>query len=174
MKYISGNSNEGGGEPRPLHKCIMRQPIQVAVYCVRFVENGREYLLLHRIPSGGGFWQPITGGVENDEEYFVTAHRELKEETGFGPTELHLIDYSYTFPVEPSMRKLYDHPVDLITEIVFLAVIEPGIDPVITPVEHDDYKWCRLDEARDLLFWAGNKESIRHCDKFIKNRGERI
>jgi dihydroneopterin triphosphate diphosphatase len=152
----------------------MRQPIQVAIYCVRMTDNGWEYLLMHRIPSGGSIWQPVTGGVEDDEEYFTTARRELREETAFEPTELLLMDYSYAFPVEYTMRKLYSHPVEIITEIVFLAVIEPGIDPVITSVEHDDYRWCRFDEALDLLFWKGNKESIKHCEIFIKNRGERI
>jgi 8-oxo-dGTP pyrophosphatase MutT (NUDIX family) len=98
----------------------------------------------------------------------------LQEETGFEPGELHLMNYSYAFPVEYSMRKLYNHPVKLITELVFLAIIKPGIDPVITPVEHDGYRWCRFEKALDMLFWKGNKESIRQCEEFIKNRGERI
>jgi len=146
----------------------MRQPIQVAIYCVRMIENGWEYLIMHRIPSGGGFWQAVTGGVEDDEEYLTTARRELKEETGFEPTELHLIDYSYTFPVEESMGKLYDHDVDLIREVVFLAIVESGKNPVITPVEHDKFKWCQYEKACDILYWPGNKESIRHCELFLK------
>jgi 8-oxo-dGTP pyrophosphatase MutT (NUDIX family) len=152
----------------------MRQPIQVAIYCVRMIKNGWEYLLLHRIPSGGDYWQAISGGVEDDEEYFTTARRELKEETGFEPLELQLIDYSYTFPVEDSMRKLYEQKVDLITEIVFLAIVKAGKDPTITPVEHDDFKWCRFEEAVENLYWPGNKKSIKHCEVYLKNRGERI
>ncbi|MCK4302072.1 MAG: NUDIX domain-containing protein, partial [candidate division Zixibacteria bacterium] len=66
----------------------MRQPIQVAIYCVRMDGAHREYLLLHRIPSGGAYWQGVTGGVEGDEGYLAAARRELEEETGFVPISI--------------------------------------------------------------------------------------
>jgi len=123
--------------------------------------------LLKRIPSGGGYWQGITGGVEGDEDYFVAARRELKEETGFEPDDLRLVDYSYSFPVEDSMRKLYEQPVETITEIVFLAILSHAADPIIDAKEHDAWIWCRFDEAMKKLHWPGNRESLRHCLRLL-------
>ena len=143
----------------------MRQPVQVAVYCVRNTPRSREYLLLKRIPRGGGNWQGITGGVENDEEYYTAALRELKEETGFEPEKIEMIDFTYTFPVEEDMRKLYDHPVDLITEIIFIAHIKNGLDPILDPEEHDAFQWCDCRTALDKLHWPGNKAALHACEK---------
>jgi dATP pyrophosphohydrolase len=148
----------------------MRQPVQVVVYCVRKSLAGREYLLMRRIPSGGGIWQAITGGVEDHEDYFTAALRELNEETGFVPSKIEILDYTYTFPVEESMRKLYDGPVDIITEIVFLAHIRDGLDPVLDPSEHDNFRWCDFESALEMLFWPGNKESLRQCEMFLENK----
>jgi 8-oxo-dGTP pyrophosphatase MutT (NUDIX family) len=41
-----------------------------------------EYLLLKRLPEKNGFWQPITGGVEEGETQEEALLREVIEETG--------------------------------------------------------------------------------------------
>jgi len=144
---------------------MSRLPVQVAVYCVRQNNGKREYLMLHRVFTGMKFWQGVTGGVESeDPDYHTAALRELKEETGFDPESLEMLDYTYTFPVLESMRKLYDSPVDQITEIVFLARIAEGAEPVIDPIEHDQYRWCDFETAMKMLYWEGNKEALRRCE----------
>ena len=142
----------------------MRQSTQVAVYCISLPSTDRHYLLLRRIPSGGGFWQGISGGVEDDEDCLAAAKRELFEETGFEPVEIQQVDFSFTFPVPDDMRHLYDQPVDLLKEVVFLARIEDTPAPVLNPIEHDAWKWCRYHEAMKLLYWRGNKESLKQCE----------
>ena len=124
---------------------------------------------MHRIPSGGGFWQAVTGGVEGNEDIKTTALREFREETGFTPDSIEKIDYSYNFPVEENMRKLYDQPVSIITETVFLARISGITTPCIDPVEHDNWRWCSFEEAIELLYWPGNRESLRHCEARLKS-----
>lgn len=146
---------------------MARQPVQVAVYCARSRGSDWEFLLLHRILDRMSFWQAVTGGVEDDEEYYTAAMRELKEETGFEPISLEMIDYSYVFPVGDEMRKIYDKPVDYITEIVFLARVGNDENPVIDPVEHDKWKWCDYDSAMGLLYWPGNKESLKRIRAFL-------
>ncbi len=116
------------------------------------------------------FWQAVTGGVEDDEKYFTAAMRELKEETGFEAISLEMIDYSYVFPVGEEMRKIYDKPVDYITEIVFLARIGNNENPVIDPVEHDKWKWCDYESAMKLLYWPGNKESLKRIRAFLQEK----
>jgi dATP pyrophosphohydrolase len=57
-------------------------PIEVEAIIFRRRENVTEYLLLKRLPDRNGFWQPITGGVEEGETRIEALHREIKEETG--------------------------------------------------------------------------------------------
>ncbi|MCK4474836.1 NUDIX domain-containing protein [Candidatus Bathyarchaeota archaeon] len=45
--------------------------------------NGRtRYLLLKRTPDRGGFWQPVTGGLETGETRVKAVEREVRQETG--------------------------------------------------------------------------------------------
>ncbi|MCK4607683.1 MAG: NUDIX pyrophosphatase [candidate division Zixibacteria bacterium] len=150
----------------------MRQPIQVAIYCVRMNGADREYLLLRRIPSGGGYWQAVSGGVEGDESCPAAARRELEEETGFAPACFEQMTYSYSFPVGPEMRYLYEEPVDLITEIVFLARVESGREPKLDLREHDAWQWCTYETALEMLYWPGNRESLKHCERYLRSDGE--
>ena len=55
---------------------------QVEVIVFKIVDGVPLYLLLKRQPHRGGFWQPVTGGVEEGEDLKETALRELNEETG--------------------------------------------------------------------------------------------
>lgn len=141
----------------------MRQPIQVAVYCARKNGSDWEFLLLHRHPGNGNFWQGVTGGVEDDEEIGTTARRELCEETGFSPKVLKEIGYQYSFELRPEWQHLYDRSIREVTEHAFLAVITDLSDPVISAVEHDDWRWCSFEQAHELLYWDGNKESLSRC-----------
>ena len=45
----------------------MRLPIQVQCIIFRKTNNSFEFLLLKRVPSKGGFWQSLTGGLEDGE-----------------------------------------------------------------------------------------------------------
>ncbi len=146
---------------------MARQPVQVAVYCVRSRGSDWEFLLLHRILDRMSFWQAVTGGVEDDEDYFTAAIRELKEETRFEPISLEMIGYSYVFPAQEEMRKIYEKPVDYITELVFVARIDNDKNPVLDPKEHDKWKWCDYEFAMKLLYWPGNKESLKCIKAFL-------
>ena len=124
---------------------MARQPIQVAVYCVRSRGSHWEFLLLHRVLDRLSFWQAVTGGVEDDEDYYAAALRELNEETGFEPIDLEMIDYSYVFPVQEEMRRIYEKPVDYITEIVFLARVGCRGSAAAGQQRYRDNRGCGVD-----------------------------
>lgn len=110
----------------------------------------------------------MTGGVEGDEEYYTAALRELKEETGFEPVDLRLVDYAYFYPVREQWKIAYERPFKVINEIVFLAIVDAHSEPTIDPSEHDAYVWCQHDEAIAKLFWEDNKVSLRYCTRLLE------
>lgn len=148
----------------------MRIPIQVLVYPVRQIGGTWEYLLLKRIERREGFWQGVTGGIEQGEELDEAARRELFEETGFVPLKIERIDFSYSFPVADEWKHLYAPDVKEIVEYVFVAFVDAGTEPVLDPYEHDQYKWCGIREALELLTWPENKEALKRCHDIITAR----
>ncbi len=146
----------------------MRRPVTVLVYPVRRVGADWEYLLLHRVAGRGGFWQGVTGCIEEGEDLHEAARRELIEETRLVPSLIEGIDYSYSFPVEDKWRYLYPAGVEKITEYVFIAHVDGRREPEIDPVEHDGWKWCRFSDALELLNWPGNIEALKRCNSVVR------
>lgn len=120
---------------------MTRLPIEVFIV----VRRADEYLVVHRVPSGGGYWHGIAGGVEEGETPEQAAERELFEETGLAVTPLPL-----------RTRFTYD----AITVHTFLVEVQPEWEPELNE-EHDDYRWCSRDAAVDLLHWPEPKELLR-------------
>ena len=146
----------------------MRQPLQVLVYPVRVSGAEWEFLMLRRRKSKGGFWQGVTGGVEEGETLREAAARELFEETGFTPAVLERIGHSYVFPVRMEKRGRYRGSVVEVTEVVFVAFVEGTEDPSLDRKEHSRWRWCRVDEGLELLLWAENVEALKRSDWFVR------
>lgn len=147
----------------------MRQPFQVLVYPVRTAGSRCEVLLLRRSASRGGFWQGVTGGVEEEEGLVEAARRELYEETGLVPFALEQIDYSYSLTMEDEWRHMYAAGVEEIVEYVFIALVDGQQEPTIT-WEHDKWQWCSFHQALGLLTWPGNIEALKRCERLVKAR----
>ena len=133
----------------------MRLPIQV-VEAIIFRRNGDkvEYLLLKRLPDRNGFWQPVTGGLEEGEAQTEALRREIKEETGIRNL-IRVIEGLYYFEFsDPSLNQEYVYGIEVSsTEKV-----------VLDGKEHSEYKWCSYQEALQLLHWKENKESLRRLN----------
>ena len=146
----------------------VRIPIQVLVYPVRKTNNDWEYLMLKRIISRGGIWQGVTGAPEGNETNAEGAKRELFEETGYKVFTLIKTDQYYIIPMRDKWKDIYPKNTKEIPEYLFIAKIsEPG-PPQIDPIEHDDWKWCKYEEALDLLSWENNKSAIEFVSKFLR------
>jgi 8-oxo-dGTP pyrophosphatase MutT (NUDIX family) len=136
----------------------------VLVYVHRRRPDGeREVLLLHRIPRLGGFWQGVTGAPEPDETDAEGAVREVFEETGFS-VSVNPLDFRYDlFRSEEATEQwleLYGPGVDVIPEEAYAAEVPAGSEPVISPQEHDESRWCTFAEADALLKWDDNRRAL--------------
>jgi 8-oxo-dGTP pyrophosphatase MutT (NUDIX family) len=139
----------------------LRVPRQVLVYIHR---PGPEFLLLRRIERLGGFWQGVTGAPEWGEPDADAAVREVREETGLDARgRLRVIDHRYVLrrpPEATEWDRLYGHGIEEVPEEVFAAEASAGWEPTLS-LEHDEYRWCTVEEAISLLKFEGNREGLR-------------
>jgi 8-oxo-dGTP pyrophosphatase MutT (NUDIX family) len=137
----------------------VRQALEVLV----FVRRGAEVLVVHRSPHLGAYWHSVAGGVEPGESEFEAAVRELHEETGLDAREgLVAVGHRFAYSLEeepPERRELYPAGATHVDVECFVAVAAPGWEPVLDH-EHDAYRWCTPEEARDLFFWPDVKDAL--------------
>jgi dATP pyrophosphohydrolase len=133
----------------------MRLPIQVEAIIFRRNGNKVEYLLLKRLPERNGFWQPVTGGVEEGETRNEALRREIREETGIKNIVAVLEDLYFFEFSDPNLNQEYVYGVE----------VSPSEEIMLDQKEHSEYKWCSFHEALQLLHWKENKEALRKLNK---------
>jgi dATP pyrophosphohydrolase len=146
-----------------------KQPrsVQIVVFSER--AGRRLYLLLRRVPSHGGFWQSVTGSLEDEETHLQAAVREVREETGFIVRENELIDLGVTnvFEIAEQWRPKYAPGVTHNEEVCFaLPVQHEKVE--IDPFEHDAYVWVDYDSAVEMLYWESNRRTLAAVDILLK------
>lgn len=116
-------------------------------------ENQVEFLLLKRSDGEiySGIWQMVTGSIDKNEKAYQTALREIKEETNLSPKQ---------FWVVPNVNSFYEPKKDYICMVpVFAALVDLDCQVTISN-EHSEYKWVDVDEAKKLLAWRGQRNSV--------------
>jgi 8-oxo-dGTP pyrophosphatase MutT (NUDIX family) len=138
----------------------MRLPIEVEAIIFRRNDKRIEYLLLKRLPQKNGFWQPVTGGVEEGETREEALHREIREETGVKNT-VTVIEGLYYFEFsDPNPNQEYVYGVE----------VSPSEQIVFDRKEHSEYRWCSFQDALRLLHWKENKVAVRKLNKILMQR----
>jgi dihydroneopterin triphosphate diphosphatase len=139
----------------------IRKGNQIEAIVFRKNKNDYEFLLLKRIPEKGGFWQPVTGEIEENETTKEAVKREISEEIGTDKI-LQIIEDVYHFILEGTGKE----------EFVFGAEIDSNVKLTFDKniyQEHEEHKWCSYDEAMQLLKWPGNKEGLKRLNEVVKN-----
>ena len=122
------------------------------------------FLLLRRIPARGGWWQAVTGSVEENEELETAVRREVWEETGI-TSFLEILDLGYSFEFEFAkygsrrQQKAIKHSFGVETDLRHIQ-----IGP-----EHDACNWITYQEALGRLTWEDNKEAFRRLDNHLRD-----
>lgn len=121
-----------------------------------------QVLLLERADRPG-FWQSVTGSMDEGETLLQTAQRELAEETGIIAAPGMLVDWKRQnrYEIYSHWRSRYAPGVTHNTEHVFGLTLPATRNIVLAPREHLAFVWLPWREAADRVFSWSNAEVIR-------------
>ena len=120
-----------------------------------------QVLLIERA-AHPGFWQSVTGSLEDKEALRETARREVAEETGIiAPAEAFLDwQQSNTFEIFPQWRHRYAPGVTENVEHVFSLCLPAPCEVTLAPEEHLAWQWLPAIEAAERCFSSSNRAAI--------------
>jgi dATP pyrophosphohydrolase len=136
-----------------------KRPVSVLVV----IHDPQGQVLLIERAGPPGFWQSVTGSVEEgDASLAHTAQREVWEETGIHAELSELRDWqlSNVYEIYPVWRHRYAPGVTHNTEHVF-GLCVPAATPVrLSPYEHQAWQWLDRLAAADACFSGSNAEAV--------------
>ena len=121
-----------------------------------------QVLMLERA-NPPGFWQSVTGSLEEGETLRQTAVREMKEETGLDVAPDALTDWGKQneFEIYLRWRNRYAPGVTHNTEHVFGLLVPRAVAVTVEPREHLRYEWLPWQEAAQRAFSWTNVDAIK-------------
>jgi len=120
-----------------------------------------EYLLIKRTPEDGGYWQPVTGTLDNGEKLHDCLFREIDEETGVNKDQIKALSpILYKF----DWKNKKD---ETVLEFVYAVEISRNQQIKLNPVEHDNLKWCDYDLAMETLYTDNNKKALKVINEYL-------
>ena len=129
-----------------------------SVLVVIHTDDGQVLQLLRREPQG--FWQSVTGSLNEGETPLKAARRELREETGLDG-ESGLVDGGVInrYPIHPAWRNRYPPDVHENTEYLFHLSL-PAVCDISLSSEHVDSRWLPREQAAAAAGSATDKAAI--------------
>lgn len=106
------------------------------------------------LPKRGGGWHPVTGGIDEGEEFLDGAKREVLEETGFHSGAGKWIDLEHHFHFEGRFGLAEEKAYGLILK-------KAPANPVIDPKEHLAFEWVSLKEALKRTQFDSQRDALK-------------
>ena len=121
-----------------------------------------QVLIMERADKAG-YWQSVTGSLENGETPLHAAIREVHEETGLNAMQYNLQDWqmSNVYEIYEHWRHRYAPGVIHNTEHLFSLELPKTLPIKLTPDEHVRYEWVDWREAAKRVFSWTNVEALR-------------
>ena len=122
----------------------------------------REVLLLERALRPG-YWQSVTGSVDDEREPLErAAARELQEETGIDAVAGRLARWNvvYTFEIYQQWRSRFAPGVSHNVEHVFALALPARVPVRLAPREHLAFDWLPWRDAAAKCFSWSNRDAI--------------
>ena len=138
----------------------MELPIKVQGVMYSKNNDKIEYLIIKRSEKDGGFWQGVTGTLEEGEKLKECLIREIKEELG-------IVNINKISEIEEIIQWAKKTGF-MITEYVFSVELDRNINITLSE-EHDDYKWCDFNEAYQWLGKDNNKNTLKMINEKLTN-----
>ncbi len=123
--------------------------------------NDLQVLIMERADKSG-FWQSVTGSLEQGETPLQAAIREVQEETGLDATQYDLQDWHATnvYEIYPHWRHRYAPEVTHNTEHLFGLLLPDTLPIKMAPDEHVQYQWVDWREAAKRVFSWTNIDAL--------------
>ncbi len=123
--------------------------------------NDLQVLIMERTDKKG-FWQSVTGSLEQGETPLQAAIREIQEETGLDTTQYDLQDWqaSNVYEIYPHWRHRYAPEVTHNTEHLFGLMLPSTLPIKMAPDEHVQYEWVDWREAAKRVFSWTNIDAL--------------
>ncbi len=138
----------------------MELPIKVQGVMYSKTNDKIEYLIIKRSEKDGGFWQGVTGTLEEGEKLKECLIREIKEELG-------IVNINKISEIEETIQWAKKTGF-MITEYVFSVELDRNINVTLSE-EHNDYKWCDFNEAYQWLGKDNNKNTLKMINEKLIN-----
>jgi dATP pyrophosphohydrolase len=105
-----------------------------------------------------GMWQLVTGSMKEGERAIDAALREFREETGMAANQFWVVPFVNSFYV-PVNDAIHLSP-------VFAMEVQAGAVVKLSN-EHQEYRWCSYDDAKQRLVWPGQRYAVELVHEYI-------
>lgn len=123
----------------------------------------REYLLL----DYGSHWDFPKGHIEEGEDPYTTARRELQEETG-------IQDARFISGYFQRMRYSYRRGGERMSKVVIYFLAETAAHEVTLSHEHSAYLWSPYEEALKRLTFKTAHDLLTKAQDFLEDRSRAL
>ncbi|WP_289030634.1 dihydroneopterin triphosphate diphosphatase [uncultured Paraglaciecola sp.] len=140
----------------------MTSPYRIPKSALTVVYNQAGQVLVMQRNDDPAFWQSVTGTLEEGEQPFDTAMREVLEETGIDIAQngyqLRDCQKINTYEIRDMWKHRYPPNTPFNTEYVF--AVEVANDQAVILTEHSAYFWLDKQAAMEKVWSDTNREAI--------------